>query len=261
MIGFIGGGNMAEAIIKGLVSAGKKEIVVSDKNGQRLRYLKKQYGVKTLKANQDVVKASQLVVLAVKPQNMDDVLNEISPFIDSDKLVVSIAAGVGLEYLTGRLNSNRIIRVMPNTPAFVGEAMSVISGSEGVSKGDYQRVTDIFSRIGRVMVLPEEKMDAVTALSGSGPAFVAYFIESMTEAGVRMGLSHDEALELTLQTFLGTCQMLKEGVSYCDLKRMVTSPGGTTAEGLFAMEASGLKGIIKSAIEAATLRAAELSRR
>ena len=261
MIGFIGGGNMAEAIIRGLVSAGEKDILVSDKNPDRLKQLKKNYGVKTKKRNSEVAASCGLIILAVKPQNMDEVLQEIAPRINQDKLVVSIAAGVNLSYLTERLKSKRVIRVMPNTPAFVGEAMSVISGSEGAGKEDYQRVLEIFNSIGRTILLSEDKMDAVTGLSGSGPAFVAYFIESMVEAGVRMGLSHDESLELTVQTFLGTCQMLRQGTTYWEVKKMVTSPGGTTAEGLFAMEASGLKGIIKSAIEAATLRAAELSRR
>ncbi len=261
MIGFIGGGNMAEAIIKGLWKAGKRDIIVSDKRAERLRYLKRQYSVSTSKSNADVTKRSDTVVLAVKPQNISEVIQEIAPLVDRTKLVVSIAAGIRLSRLTKGLGTERVIRVMPNTPAFVGEAMSVLSVAKGVKKADLNRVLEIFNMIGTAVVLDEGKMDVVTALSGSGPAFVSYFIESMAEAGVRMGLTFDEALKLTLKTFQGTCRMIQEGISVWDLKKMVTSPGGTTAEGLYAMEASGLKGIIKSAIEAATLRAEELSRR
>ncbi|RMG72286.1 MAG: pyrroline-5-carboxylate reductase [Nitrospirae bacterium] len=261
MIGFIGGGNMAEAIIRGLLSKEKVQIVVSDKNPRRLNHLKKNYGVKTKRSNREVVKAADTLLLCVKPQQMAEVLEEIAPLVSRDKLVVSIAAGIRLEMIIDALGTDRVVRVMPNTPAFVGEAMSGISPSSGVSKADVDTVVGIFERIGSVVVVDEDKMDALTALSGSGPAFVAYFIESMAEAGVRMGLTFDEALKLTLKTFSGTCSMIEQGLSPWELKRMVTSPAGTTAEGLYVMEASGLKGIIKSAIEAATERAAALSRR
>ncbi len=261
MIGFIGGGNMAEAIIKGLVQAEKRDIIVSDRRAERLRHLKKSYSVSTTKSNREVVKQSDMVVLAVKPQNIADVMAEIAPLVDKTKLFISIAAGVRLSRLTEGLGTERVIRVMPNTPAFVGEAISVLSGARAVKKSDLNRVLDIFNMIGTAVVLDEEKMDIVTALSGSGPAFVSYFIESMAEAGVRMGLTFDEALKLTIKTFVGTCRMIEEGTSVWELKKMVTSPGGTTAEGLYVMETSGLKGVIKSAIEAATLRAEELSRR
>ena len=261
MIGFIGGGNMAEAIIRGLVNAEKREIVVSDPRAERLRYLKKNYSVATTKSNSEVLRRSEVVILAVKPQNIGEVITEIAPLVDNTKLIVSIAAGIRLSRLTEALGTERVVRVMPNTPAFVGEAMSVLSPAKGVKKTDLNRVLEIFNMIGTAVVLDEEKMDVVTALSGSGPAFVSYFIECMAEAGVRMGLSFDDALNLTIKTFIGTCRMIEEGTSVWELKKMVTSPGGTTAEGLYAMEVSGLKGIIKSAIEAATLRAEELSRR
>jgi len=259
--GFIGGGNMAEAIINGLPGASGDRIVVSDKSEERLDYLKKKYRVKTTTDNREVLSMSDVIILAVKPVDIGDVTAEIRDGVTDGHLVVSIAAGVKLEYLSGRLNIKRLIRVMPNAPAFVGEGMSVVSPLEGIKKKDLKTVLDMFRTVGEVLVLGEDKMDAVTALSGSGPAFFAYFVESMAEAGVRMGLSASDALVLTLQTASGTIKMLREGQTPAELKQMVTSPGGTTAEGLYILERNSLKAAVKEAVEAAARRAEELSGR
>ncbi|NOY38974.1 MAG: pyrroline-5-carboxylate reductase [Nitrospirae bacterium] len=261
MTGFIGGGNMAEAIINGLLGASRDRIVVSDKNRERLAYLKKRYRIKTTADNREVLSVSDIVILAVKPADIGDITEEIREVVTDRHLVVSIAAGIKLEYLSGRLNTRRLFRVMPNAPAFAGEGMSVVSPMKGTKKKDLKTVVDIFRTVGEVLVLSEDRMDAVTALSGSGPAFFAYFVESMAEAGVRMGLSASDALALTLQTASGTIKMLKQGQTTAELKQMVTSPGGTTAEGLYILERNSMKAAVKEAVEAAARRAEELSGR
>ena len=226
MIGFIGGGNMAEALIKGMVQAGMKDIIVSEPREDRRAYLEKTYGAKTTSDNKEVVQQSAIVILAVKPQNMDDVTSEIAPLITgSEKLVVSIAAGITLPYLTSRLGTSKIVRVMPNTPALVQEGMSVLSMCECILDKEMAIVRGIFMSVGKVLVLPEKYMDAVTALSGSGPAFIALFAEAMIAAGIKIGLSDDNASELAIQTVIGTARLLETGMPPDKLREMVTSPG------------------------------------
>jgi pyrroline-5-carboxylate reductase len=261
MIGFIGGGNMAEALIKGMVQSGMKDIMVSEPRQERRSYLEKQYNVKTTSDNKEVVAKCNIIILAVKPQNMDDVTAGISGLISSDKLMVSIAAGITLSYLTSKLNTSNIIRVMPNTPALVQEGMSVLSLCECIPDKDMSIVRDIFMSVGKVLVLPEKYMDAVTAVSGSGPGFIAYFVESMTEAGVRVGLNRDNASELAVQTLVGTAKLLETGIPPDKLREMVTSRGGTTAAGLKTFEEKGFKDIISAVIRAAADRSKELGRK
>jgi pyrroline-5-carboxylate reductase len=261
MIGFIGGGNMAEAIISGLKSSGKKDIILFDTNPRRLDYMKEHYNVKIGTSNQDILNNARLIVLAVKPQHIDNVLDEIKEAVSKEHLFVSIAAGISISYITEKLGTERVVRVMPNTPALVREGMSVLTFPERISKKEKGVVLKIFQSIGRVIELGEQYMDAVTALSGSGPAFFAHFIESMVEAGVRMGIPYEDSLILTIQTAIGTIRLLESGKSTFELKKMVTSPGGTTAEGLFVMDHGALKAIVKDAIEAATIKSRQLSRR
>jgi len=189
---------------------------------------------------------------------MDSVTAGISDEISNDKLVVSIAAGITLAYLSSRLKTTKIIRVMPNTPALVQEGMSVMSMCECINDKEMQVIKDIFMSIGLLLALPEKYMNAVTALSGSGPAFFAYFVEAMIEGGVRMGLGKDDAATLAVQTFLGTAKLLDTGMNPSKLREMVTSPGGTTAAGLKLFEERGFKEIVIASIEAATNRAKEL---
>ncbi|MBI5196038.1 MAG: pyrroline-5-carboxylate reductase [Nitrospirae bacterium] len=262
MIGFIGGGNMAEAIIKGLRGQGfkgsKEEIIVSEPREDRRQYLEKNYGVKTTSLNKDAVSLCDIIILAVKPQNMDAVLDEISAAVTDDKTVVSIAAGITLAFLSSKLKTKKLIRIMPNTPALVQEGMSVMSMCECIHDKDIAIVRDILMSIGKVITLPEKYMDAVTALSGSGPAFIAFFIEAMIDAGVKTGLGRDHASELAVQTIIGTAELLKTGMTPEKLREMVTSPGGTTAAGLKAFEEKNFNDIIAYVIEAAVKRAKEL---
>jgi pyrroline-5-carboxylate reductase len=261
MIGFIGGGNMAEALIKGMVQSGMKDVIVSEPRGDRRSYLERTYGAKTTSDNKEVVRQSAIVILAVKPQHMDDVTSEIAQYITGEKLVVSIAAGITLPYLTARLKTSKVVRVMPNTPALVQEGMSVLSMCECIHDREMGLVRGIFMSVGKVLVLPEKYMDAVTALSGSGPAFVALFAEAMVAAGIRVGLSEENASELAIQTVIGTARLLETGMPPDKLREMVTSPGGTTAAGLKVFEEKGLKEMVSSVIEAAANRSKELGRR
>ncbi len=266
MIGFIGGGNMAEALIKGItqsvkVSKRQSEIFVSEPREERRRYLELTYGVKTTEKNKEVVSASSIIILAIKPQNMAQILDEIKDMITDEKMVVSIAAGITLSYLQSKLKTKKLIRVMPNTPALVQEGMSVMSLCECFSDRDINTVRDIFMSIGKVLTLPEKYINAVTALSGSGPAFIALFVEAMIEGGIKLGLSRDNAYELAVQTLLGTARLLGTGMSPESLREMVTSPGGTTAAGLNVFKDKGLINIVEGAMQAARKRAEELGRR
>ena len=261
MIGFIGGGNMAEAIIKGIFVKHGGDIIVSEPVDKRRAYLEETYHIKTTPDNKEVVRNCNIIILAVKPQNMDDVTAQIADVISEDKIIVSIAAGITLSYLSSRLNTAKIIRVMPNTPALVQEGMSVMSMCECMHDKEIGLIKDIFMSIGILISLPEKYMDAVTALSGSGPAFIAYFIEAMIEGGIKTGLSKDNATELAVQTLLGTARLLDTGISPSKLREMVTSPKGTTAAGLKVFEEKGFKEGVIAAIEAATNRARELGRK
>jgi pyrroline-5-carboxylate reductase len=261
MIGFIGGGNMAEALIKGMRIEGMRDIIVSEPKEERRKYLESAYQIRATASNQDVVAASGIIILAVKPQNMGAVLDEITAGVDETKTVVSIAAGITLDYLQSKLKTTRLVRVMPNTPALVLEGMSVLSLCSCLPEPVIAPVRQIFMSIGHVMTLPEKQINAVTAVSGSGPAFIALFIECMITAGEQLGLSPDSARELAVQTLVGTAKQIGEGMSPEKLREMVTSPGGTTAAGLASFQENGLKEITITALQAAHRRAEELGRK
>ena len=261
MIGFIGGGNMAEALIKGMTTEGMKEILVSDPREERRQELERIYGIRTAQSNSEVAASSSIIILAVKPQNMDTVLDEIAGVISGDKTVVSIAAGITLSCLQAKLKTKKIVRVMPNTPALIQEGMSVYSLCECLTGKEIDIVKGILMSVGRVMALPERLMDAVTAVSGSGPAFFALFLEAVIEAGEKLGLNRGDATELALQTAIGTTRLLDTGMSTEKLRQMVTSPGGTTAAGLKVFEEKGLKAMVADALLAARNRAEELGRK
>lgn len=252
---------MAEAMIKGMKSKGDRDILVSEPGEERRTYLRGHYGVTTTGINSEVVSNCDIIILAVKPQVIGPVLDEIRSGVTKDKTVVSIAAGITLSYLSSKLNTRRIIRVMPNTPALVQEGMTVISLCECFSDRNISAVREIFMSIGRVITLPEKYMNIVTALSGSGPGFIALFAEAMVDAGIEGGLSWDDAVTLTTQTLLGTARILETGIAAEKLREMVTSPGGTTAAGLAVFKNKGFKDIIKTAVGAAAARAEELGRK
>lgn len=261
MIGFIGGGNMAEALIRGMRAAGAYDISVSDPKDERRSFLEKVYGVRVFSSNVDVVKGCEVIVLAVKPQNIDGVLDEISNSISSEKTVVSIAAGIPIDYLRSKLRTDQIVRVMPNTPALVQEGMSVMSVCDCFSGPHINIVRSIFMSVGEVLSMREDLMNAVTAISGSGPAFVALFAEHLMSGAKKMGIREEDAAALTVQTLYGTAKMLHSGMKAEKLREIVTSPGGTTEAGLKVFGELNFDHTVEEALFAARTRAEELGRK
>jgi pyrroline-5-carboxylate reductase len=264
-VGFIGGGNMGEALIKGLIAASlvpAKAIYASDVRPERLTSLEQQYGVQLLHDNAELVRQVDIVILAVKPQIMALVLRQIAPAVTQRTLLISIAAGVATATIRAALGKDaRLIRVMPNTPALVLEGVTAIAKAQGLEPGDLETAGEIFSAVGRVVTLDEELLDAVTGLSGSGPAYVAIAIESLADGGVKMGLDRVTAMTLATQTVLGTARLVLEtGLHPGAVKDMVSSPGGTTIAGIAALEEGGLRNTFIKAVERATLRSRELGR-
>lgn len=263
VIGFVGAGNMAEALIKGLLAAGvaKKQLVASDHTPERVSYVHGTYGIRTTGDNREVVRSADIVVLAVKPQILPRVLDEIADAVTAEKLIVSVAAGVPIEAIEAHLHQrSRIIRVMPNTPALVQAGAAALVAGAHASEGDLGMARAIFDSVGVSVVLDDEGlMDAVTGLSGSGPAYIFVIIDALADAGVRVGLSRDVALALAAQTVLGAAKMLIEtGEHPGALKDRVTSPGGTAIAGLHTLEQGGLRTTLINAVEAATRRSREL---
>jgi len=261
MIGFIGGGNMAEALIKGMTGRGMRDIAVSERRQGRRDYLKKTYGVQVMDDNRALAAMADIIVLAVKPQDMEGLLNEIADSVAEGKAVVSVAAGITLSYYQRRLRAKKIVRAMPNVAALEQEGMSVLSLCECFPDSEMSVIRDMFMSAGRVLVLPEKYMDAVTALSGSGPAFIASFIEAMMEGGRELGLAEDHARELALQTLVGTARLLDGGLSPARLVETVKSPGGTTEAGLRVFEEKALGETVKAAMRAAAQRSRELAKK
>lgn len=260
MIAFIGGGNMAEALIRGISQKGFRDIIVSEPREDRRNYLKERFSIRTTHDNKEAVREADIVVLAVKPQVMEDVLDEIGGLISEEKTAVSIAAGITLGYLGSKIRTKKLVRAMPNIGALVQESMTVLSLCECFSENDIRVVRDIFMSVGKVITLPEKYINAVTALSGSGPAFIALFLESMIEAGVGLGLERETASELAIQTLIGTSRLLEEGIPPSKLRQMVTSPGGTTEAGLRVFKEKSLGFIVETALKEAEKRAKELAR-
>ena len=263
-IGFLGAGNMAGALIKGLLSAKlyrPQDIIVSDALSQQLRKIKKLYKVDGVKNNCEVVHESQTIVLAVKPQTLPSVLEEIQPEVTKQKLFISIAAGVPLRRLETGLGGNaRVMRVMPNTPALLGKGMTVLVRGKNAKPQDEKLALVLFRGVGEALAVKEEAlMNPVTGLSGSGPAYVYLFAEALISGGVSAGLSFPVATRLTLQTLEGAVAMLKETRrSPKELRDMVTSPGGTTLAGLSRLEEGQFAFTVSAAVGAATRRSKEL---
>jgi pyrroline-5-carboxylate reductase len=263
-IAFLGGGNMAEALIKGMLSgdvAKVSQLLVTDASADRLAYLRK-YNVRTLTSNRDAVKDADIVLLCVKPQVMDRVLKDIVDVADASKLVISIAAGIAIVRIEQALTGNpRVVRVMPNTPALVLAGAAAISGGKNATSDDIALTLSIFNSVGRAVVVEEKLMDAVTGLSGSGPAYVFMIIDALSDAGVKAGLPRQLALELSAQTVYGSAKMVLETKEHPGkLRDMVTSPGGTTIEGLHALEKGKLRATLMNAVEAAAARSKELGK-
>ncbi|MEK7851830.1 MAG: pyrroline-5-carboxylate reductase [Deltaproteobacteria bacterium] len=265
VIGFIGAGNMAEALMNGLISSHTVlpgSITASDKDIERLAVIAEGYKIKGMNSNSEVVAGSDIVILAVKPQDISNVLIEIREEV-KDRIIISIAAGVNTKKIADiLLTPVKVIRAMPNTPALVLSGATALFIGEGCTKDDEKMAVRIFDAVGKTVVLKDESlMDAVTGLSGSGPAYVFIILEALADAGVRMGLPRETASLLANQTVFGAARMVMETKRHpAELKDMVASPGGTTIAGLKKLEDGKLRASIMDAVEAAALRSKELSK-
>ncbi|ACX52150.1 pyrroline-5-carboxylate reductase [Ammonifex degensii KC4] len=263
-VGFIGGGAMGGALATGLVRSGRvapEQVLVSDVSAERLAELSRTLGIKTLSDNRSLAQEADIIVLAVKPDQVRPVLEEISDLVRPEQTLISIAAGVSLAELQSWAGKAvPVVRVMPNTPALVGEGASAYALGSHAGSRDAERTEALMSAVGRVVRVPkEELLDAVTGLSGSGPAYVYLVIEALAEGGVRMGLSWKEALLLAAQTVLGAAKMVLASEEHPSvLKGRVMTPAGTTVEGLFVLEDRGVRAAFIEAVKAAALRSKEM---
>ncbi len=262
-IALVGAGFMGSALIRGLVNsktASPERIFAFDSDQETLEALSGQLGVKAAGDNEEAVKNADIVILAVKPQIVADVARSFSGEIDGEKLVISIAAGVTIKSLEAMFKpGSRIIRAMPNMPAMVGEAATAICAGTAVEKEDIGIARQIFDAVGKTVVVDESAMDAVTGLSGSGPAYVFTFLEALTEAGLSCGLSREVSEKLAGQTLYGAARLAMEtGASPAKLRERITSPGGTTLAGLASLKSEGFSDIVQNAVKAAMKRSKEL---
>jgi pyrroline-5-carboxylate reductase len=261
-VGVIGAGVMGEALVTALISYGvnAKEITISEKRTDRADELVSRYGISVEELAKNV-SSSEILLLVVKPQDMAGVLGEIRANLKVTTTVVSFAAGKKIEFITGRLGgATPVIRVMPNTPTLVGAGMAAISVGTGVSSVHKDFVTGFLAATGKVVEVKEELQDAVTATSGSGPAYFFAFVEAMIEGAMALGLSKEVATELTVQTFVGSAKLLQEsGKSATTLRENVTSPNGTTAAALASFSANDLSNLVGEAMESARNRSIELA--
>jgi len=265
-IGFIGAGKMGSALIEGILKAGivkPENIGASDVYEPFLEGLETKFGIRVSPDNSEIVKESEILILAVKPQTLDSVLENLKAEITSEKLLISIAAGVPLStYENALLEGTRVIRVMPNIAATVSEAASGISPGKNATPEDIKAALEIFSAVGTAVQVPESLMDAVTGLSGSGPAFIFPVIEAMADGAVLEGMDRKSALTLAAQTVLGAAKMaLETGMHPGELKDMVTSPAGTTIEGIHALEEAGIRAAFMNAVIRASERSKALGKK
>jgi len=262
-IAFIGAGNIAEALVSGMI---KKQVVhpskihATDVSQGRLRVFKERYDIGIGLTNREAVKWANIVVLCVKPQVINEVLFDLQPLPDSPHLWISVAAGIPIsQIIQGLGRDSRVIRVMPNTAASILEGAAALAGGPGVSSEELSLGQTLFESVGRAVLVEETLMDAVTGLSGGGPAYVYVFIEALADGGVKMGLPRSVAQLLAAQTVLGAAKMvLERGESPGELKNQVASPGGTTIVGLHRLEQGRLRATVMDAVEGATLRSKEL---
>jgi pyrroline-5-carboxylate reductase len=263
-IGFVGAGNMAETLLSGLLSTNRSKpsnIICSDVRQDRLETLKQTYGVQATSENTEVIREAQIIIYAVKPQIMAGVIKGTASALNASKLVISIAAGVPIAAIESSIQKDlRLIRAMPNVCVAVKEGATAIAAGKHAKKADIDLAMEIFSSVGRCVFLKGNNlMDAVTGLSGSGPAYIFMILDALADAGVKMGLSRQDARILSSQTVLGAAKMLLETQLHPgELKDMVTSPGGTTIAGLHALERGSLRNTLIDAVEAATQRSREL---
>lgn len=258
-IGIIGAGNMGEAILKGILKKNKPEnIIVSDINEKKLSFIKKRYKVKTGN-NKDVVKNSEIIFIVVKPKDFEDTALEIKEFT-AQKIIVSVLAGIRIAKIKTILKNGYIVRIMPNTPAMVGESATGVSFEENFPENKKEEIIKILNSFGKTAVVDENLMDAITGLSGSGPAYILTIIDALSQAGVKQGLSYAQSLDLILQTIKGTVKLVEKTKEHpCSLRDKITSPAGTTIYGLHILEKGKLRDTLISCVEESTKRSKELS--
>lgn len=264
-IGFVGGGKMAEALVKGIINANlgsADNIIVSDVDKKRCQILERDIGVKTTQINRKITTDSDVIILAVKPNVIGNILKELKSDIMPKHLIISIAAGIPLNFIESVLNEGcRVVRVMPNTPCLVGETAAGYTLGKNATQDDGELVGKILNAVGKSYLLEEKHLDAVTGLSGSGPAFVYTIIEALSDGGVKMGLPREISTKLAAQTVLGSAKMvLESGMHIGELRDLVTSPGGTTIEGLHALEKGSIRNALIDAVEKATKKSKRLGK-
>jgi len=261
-VGFVGAGRMATALATGFCRQllRPEQIVASDASESARRAFTESTAARVVDANSTVFDESEIVFLAVKPQHVAEVIADVADRVQPEHLVISIAAGISLARLQHDLGGAcRVVRVMPNTPCLIGHGAAAFALGDAASAGDAELVRELLSTVGIAIPVPEQQMDAVTGLSGSGPAFVYQIIEALSDGGVRMGLPRSTATQLAAQTVAGAAQMVLETEQHPgSLKDAVASPGGTTIAGLHALERGGLRAALMDAVEAAAVRASEL---
>lgn len=268
-IAFIGGGNIGEALISGLVngegSGDKPEVAVFDPSAERVEFLRSEYGIVPAESAEDAARDSDFVVVAVKPHIVGSVLEDIAGALDDnsmDTVIVSVAAGVSLAAMEASVAAGvPVVRVMPNTPMLVGKGMSAVAGGRSTSSEQIEAVKDLFATVGQAVAVAEKDIDAVTAVSGSGPAYIFMVAEAMTDAGVQLGLTRPVAQQLAVATVEGAATMMAGGdKNPVDFRANVTSPGGTTAAATRALEENGLRTAFFRAMQACVDRSVELGR-
>lgn len=264
-IAVIGAGNMGSALLKGMLRrpwARGKNFIVSDVDKSKLKSLAKEFGIRTTDSNRNAVKGADIIVLAIKPQIIDLVLEEIKNELTTEQILISIAAGVKTSHILSRIGKDiPIIRAMPNIAALVGESATAMCVGKYANKKHMKQAREILESVGTVVEVREILMDAVTGLSGTGPMYVFLIIEGLSDAGVKVGLSRDVANALSVQTIMGAANMMQEtGWHAARLKDLVTSPGGTAISALHSLEKNGLKAMLIDAVEIATKRSIELGK-
>jgi pyrroline-5-carboxylate reductase len=261
-IAVLGTGKMGEALLSGMLRAGRhpEDLLFTVRRPERATVLRERYGVEAV-SNAEAAKTADTLLLTVKPQDMGALLEELAPHVPLDRLVVSVAAGKTTSFIEARLTvGTPVVRVMSNTPVLVDQAMSAISGGSHATEDHLRRTEAVFTPVGRTIRVPESQQDAVTALSGSGPAYFFYLVEAMTDAGILLGLPRDVAHDLLVQTAIGSAVMLRDsGERPVTLRENVTSPAGTTISAIRELENHGVRAAMLSALEAARDRGRELA--
>jgi pyrroline-5-carboxylate reductase len=260
-LALLGAGKIGESLVAGLVSSGWTDVVATGRRQERLDELRERYGIETTLSNAEAIDGARIVVVAVKPQDIDPLLAEIAPLLSPEQTVLSIAAAIPTSSIERRLSGRiPVVRAMPNAPSTVHEGIAGISAGAHATDDHLTLAEEVLSHLGAVVRLPEHALDAVTAVSGSGPAYFALLAEAMIEAGILLGLSREVTTRLVVQTMLGTAKLLRdERMHPVELREAVTSPGGTTIRAIRELEQAGVRAAFLNAIQAAMERSRELA--